>query len=151
MQRFVVVVCGGGGGIHVSNIWIYVIRPVPSAGQWSSVAKTLTLSIICTLLTSFLNTYHVYGHYWLQPFYTTLDDFDLSWGLQGQCKQTSWLHFVAHVSSDQDEIWYGVKSVETEHPDTSFEWYLLKKGHNCCFADRTKKKKSLTLSCTGRL
>ena len=46
-------------------------------------------------------------------------------GCQRKAKALGFIFF-AHVSSSQDEIWYGVEVVE--HPNTTFEWDLLKQG-----------------------
>ena len=36
-------------------------------------------------------------------------------------KQCLFLHFLAHFSTEWDEIWYGDESVQAEHPETTFE------------------------------
>ena len=42
--------------------------------------------------------------------------------------KTSWLHFLAHFSTDQDEIWYGVEAVQAENPDTISVWDIMEEG-----------------------
>ena len=40
--------------------------------------------------------------------------------------KTSWRHILAHFSTDQDACWYGVEVMQGDHPDTTFEWDLMK-------------------------
>ena len=42
-------------------------------------------------------------------------------GHKVSAKQTSWLHFLTHFSTDQDEMYYGVEAILAEHLDTIFE------------------------------
>ena len=42
--------------------------------------------------------------------------------------QTTWLHFLAHFSTDQDEVSCGDEAVQVEHPDTSFEYNVFDQG-----------------------
>ena len=42
-------------------------------------------------------------------------------GHKVSAKQTHWLHFLPHLSSDQDEIWCGVEAIQAKHPETAFE------------------------------
>ena len=42
--------------------------------------------------------------------------------------KASWLHFLPHFSTDQDEIWYGVETIQVKHPGTIFEQDLMKEG-----------------------
>ena len=41
-------------------------------------------------------------------------------GHEASAKHTSWLHFLAHFLTDQDEIWCDIKAVQAEHLDTAF-------------------------------
>ena len=80
-----------------------------------------------------------YRHHWLLLFYTTFTDPDLSWESQGQCKaNTIWLHFLAHFSTDQCEIWYGVENkLNILTLFLSEIWWI--RGNNCCSTNCQKK------------
>ena len=39
-----------------------------------------------------------------------------------------WLHFLAHFSTDQDEIWCCVEVMQVEHPNSSLEWDFVNHG-----------------------
>ena len=55
------------------------------------------------------------------------------------CLQTYWFYFLILFSSDQDEIWCGVETVQVEHPEnlllSRIYW---NKGNNSCFTDCIK-------------
>ena len=42
--------------------------------------------------------------------------------------KTYWLKFHPHFSADQDEIWCGNETIHAEHPETTFEYGVLKQG-----------------------
>ena len=49
-------------------------------------------------------------------------DLDRGWGSQGQVQSKNcWLYFLAHFSTEWDEMWQGKEAIRLEHPDTTFE------------------------------
>ena len=49
--------------------------------------------------------------------------------------KTNWLYFLAHFSTDQDEIWCSAEAVKTGHPDTTSSkiWFI--KRNICYFTE----------------
>ena len=43
------------------------------------------------------------------------------------------LHFLAQISTDQDEIGHGIEAMQVEHPDAAFEIDLSKQGKITAF------------------
>ena len=67
-----------------------------------------------------------YRHHWFLLFCTTFSDLDLGWGSQSQGKkQTYWLHFLAHFSTEWDKIWCD-ETIQVEHPE--FKWDFFSQG-----------------------
>ena len=85
---------------------------VCQAGQ-PPVAKRLMLDIMHKLFNQIL--------------LTTFTDFDLAVGSQGQCKAKPVGFIFAHFSTGPDEIWCSVEAIQAKHPDTLFEWDLMKR------------------------
>ena len=52
----------------------------------------------------------------------TFSDLDLDWGYVISGKHNCSLHFLAHFSSEWEEIWCGVEAIKVEHPDITLEW-----------------------------
>ena len=58
--------------------------------------------------------------------------------------KTFWLHFLAHFSSDEDEVWCGDEAIWAEHSDTVLTKIYRNKGNSCCFTGCIKKTLALT-------
>ena len=113
--------------IHTSNMLIYVVCYVCLVGGLSCAEKPVTLNITCKLFNKICS----YLPYFLAPLTSTISPLSVifltftgghrSWSVQSK---TPWLDFLAHFSTHQDEIWYGVEAIEVEHPDDTLSRFI---------------------------
>ena len=54
-----------------------------------------------------------------QLFYSTFSDLGVTRSAQNE---TFWPHFLAHISTDQVDIWYSVAVTQAKHLEANLEW-----------------------------
>ena len=108
--------------IHNMDLCSELCSSGGSFGRPSCMAKTLIFDIARTLFNQFFfHTGNMYRHFGLLQFYTTFTDLDLAWVSQSQWKSKTYrLHFLAHFSCDQEEIWCGDEALQVEHHKITF-------------------------------
>ena len=75
---------------------------------------------------------------WSLPVYTTFIDRELGWEFARPAQsRTCWLHFLAQLSTEQDERWC-VEAIQVEHPYCTCGDIYWMKGSDCCFTDCIK-------------
>ena len=103
----------------MSNRWVYVTSRVRPTGQ-SAVSHWRNFNVghdaqtsqpgsfIPDMRTGTIDSNH------FTPLSVTL-------GLAGGTKQTCWLYFLSHFSTEWDEIWNGDEEIEAQPSKTTFE------------------------------
>ena len=107
--------------IHMSNVWIYVMSGVcPSVRLVQQ--KLSHWKLLVNFSTNFFHTCDAYRHHWLTPFYTSLLTLTLPGVRKVSTQQNLLASFLAHLSTDWDEISYGNEAFLVEHPDSTLRF-----------------------------